>query len=201
VRLVERIVVPPRTGRAFTVRQGQHLRIVLPDGPQVVDLDAFNLDDLAERFSSSESRRQAGHLSVGHQLLSIPPWQRAMLVIVGDTVPSSPRTRSHDLLYGRCSRRSRIERYSSDTPGCQENLAEAIAAYALTPMDVHDPFNVFMNTGVGPDDQLFFEPPSARAGDYLEMRAELNCLIAVSTCPGASSGPEPHAVHFEIYGP
>ena len=204
MRLTERIVVPPRTGRAFELQRGQHLRIVLPDGPQVVDLDAFNLDDLAECFSSSELRRQAGHLTVGHQLLSIPPWQRPMLTITADTVPRDPGSRgtlSHDLLYGRCSRRSRIERYASDTPGCQDNLAEAIAPYSLTPMDVHDPFNVFMNTGVGPDDQLFFDPPAARAGDYLELLAELNCLIAVSTCPGASSGPEPHAVHFEIYDP
>ena len=83
--------------------------------------------------------------------------------------------------------------------GCQENLAEAIAAYDLSPSDVHDPFNVFMNTGVGQDDRLFFAPPAARAGDHLELRAELNCLVAMSTCPGASSGPEAHTVHFEIY--
>ena len=47
----------------------------------------------------------------------------------------------------------------------------------------------------------FFVDPDARPGDYLEMRAELNCLIAISTCPGRSSGPQPHTVHFEIYDP
>jgi uncharacterized protein YcgI (DUF1989 family) len=66
-------------------------------------------------------------------------------------------------------------------------------------MDVHDPFNVFMNTGLDENDQLFFVDPDARPGDYVELRAELNCLIAISTCPGRSSGPEPHSVHFEIY--
>lgn len=204
LRLIDRLVVPPRTGKAFEVRQGQFLRILLPEGAHVVDLDTFNLDDLSERFSSSETRQQGGHLTVGHQLISIPPWQRPMLTITADTVPHQPNergTRSHDVLYGRCSRQLRIRRYDSDTPGCQENIAEAIAAYGLTAMDVHDPFNVFMNTGLDENDQLFFVDPDARPGDYLEMRAELNCLIAISTCPGRSSGPQPHTVHFEIYDP
>jgi hypothetical protein len=202
MRLANRLVVPPRTGKAFEVRQGQFLRIVLPQGPQVIDLNAFNLDDPRERFSSSETRHQGGHLTVGHQLLSIPPWQRPMMTITADTVQHVPNERgaiSHDVLYGRCSRQLRIKRYRSDTPGCQENIAEAIAEYQLTPMDVHDPLNVFMNTGLDSNDQLFFIDPDASVGDYLELRAEINCLIAISTCPGRSSGPEPHTVHFEIY--
>jgi uncharacterized protein YcgI (DUF1989 family) len=202
LRLLDRVVVPPRAGKAFAVRQGQLLRIVLPEGAQVVDLNAFNLDDPRERFSSSETRQQGGHLTVGHVLVSIPPWQRPMLTITADTVPHAPNTRgarSHDVLYGRCNRKLRIRRYGSDTPGCQENIADAIEAHGLTPMDVHDPFNVFMNTGLDENDQLFFIDPDARAGDYLELRAEMNCLIAISTCPGRSSGPEPHTVHFEIY--
>ena len=42
MHLVERIVVPPKSGKAFEVKNRQVLRVVLPDGPQVVDFDAFN---------------------------------------------------------------------------------------------------------------------------------------------------------------
>jgi len=203
LQLIDTIVVPPRSGKAFKVGQGQVLRIVLPDGAQVVDLDAFNSEDLRERFSSSETRSiYGGHLKIGDQLLTIPPWQRPILTITGDTVPHQANERgaiSHGILYGRCSRALRKIRYGSDTPGCQDNIAAAIAEYGLTELDVHDPFNVFMNTGLDENDKLFFIDPDARPGDYLEMRAEVNCLIAISTCPGRSSGPEPHTVHFEIY--
>jgi uncharacterized protein len=203
LQLVNKIVVPPRTGKAFEVRQGQLLRIVLPAGAQVIDLDAFNSDDLRERFSSSETRSiYGGHLGTGEKLLTIAPWQRPILTITADTVRHEANERgaiSHDILYGRCSRNLRKIRYGSDTPGCQDNIAAAIAEYGLTELDVHDPFNVFMNTGLDENDQLFFIDPDAKPGDYLEMRAELNCLIAISTCPGRSSGPEPHTVHFEIY--
>jgi uncharacterized protein len=189
-------------GKAFEVRKAQFLRIVLPEGAQVVDLDAFNLDDFKERFSSSETRGQGGHLTVGHQLISVPPWQRPMMTITADTVPHEPNPRgtiSHDVLYGRCSRKLRIAKYNSDSPGCQDNIAAAIAGYGLSELDVHDPFNVCMNTGIDDKDQLFFIDPDARKGDYLEMRADIDCLVAISTCPGRSSGPEPHTVHFEIY--
>jgi uncharacterized protein YcgI (DUF1989 family) len=203
LQLINRIIVPPRAGKAFEVRHGQLLRVVLPEGAQVVDLDAFNLDDFRERFSSSETRSiYGGHLKVGDQLLTVPPWQRPILTVTADTVRHEPNQRgaiSHDILYGRCSRKLRQLRYGSDTPGCQDNIAAAIADYGLTELDVHDPFNVFMNTGLDDNDQLFFIDPDAKPGDYLEMRAELNCLIAISTCPGRSSGPEPHTVHFEIY--
>ena len=67
--------------------------------------------------------------------------------------------------------------------------------------DVHDPFNVFMKTGVTADGNLTFEASDAATGDYLEMEARMNCLVAISTCPGISSGPVHHRVIFEIYEP
>ncbi len=205
MRLIEQIIVPPQTGKAFEIRTSQVLRIVLPEGPQVVDLDVFNREELRERFSSSKTRSREGvHLTTGNTLYSIPPWERAMLTITDDTVrhePNSRGTASHDLLYGRCSRKLRMERYGTDTPGCQENIAAAIAEYGLGPEDVHDPLNVFMNTGLDENGNLFHVDPDAVAGDYVELRAEMNCLVAVSICPGQSSGPVHHSVSFEIYHP
>ena len=205
MRMIEGIVVPPRTGKAIEVRTNQVLRVVLSEGPQVVDLDVFNRDDLTERFCSSKTRTREGvHLTTGNGLYSIPPWERVMLTIIDDTVRHEPNPRgavSHDLLYGRCSRKLRVERYGTDTPGCQENIAAAIAEYGLGPEDVHDPFNIFMNTGIEETGSLFFVDPDAVAGDHIELRAEMNCLVAVSNCPGQSSGPVHHPVRFEIYDP
>ena len=41
--LAERIAVPIRTGRAWTVRKGQICRVVAVEGPQVCDFNAWNL--------------------------------------------------------------------------------------------------------------------------------------------------------------
>jgi uncharacterized protein YcgI (DUF1989 family) len=203
VRLEKALIVPPRSGRAFEVQRGQVLRIRLPEGPQIVDLNAFNLDNLREAFSSSVTRQfQSVHPTTGHRLLSVPPWESVMLVVTQDTIRHEPNDRgtvSHDLLFGRCTQQYRTRRYGSDTPGCQENLAAAIAEVGLNEVDVHDPFNVFMKTGIDPQGHLIFEVPDAIAGDFIDLRAEMNCLVAISTCPGISSGPVHHPVSFEIY--
>jgi uncharacterized protein len=205
MKLSQELVVPPRCGKAFEIRNGQVLRIRLPDGPQVVDLDCFNRDNLRERFSSSVTRQfQSVHPTTGHRLLSAPPWEHAMFVVTADTVHHEPNSRgtvSHDLLFGRCTRQYRIAKYGSDTPGCQEYIAGAIAEFGLEEADVHDPFNIFMKTGLDPSGNLIFEASDAKAGDYVEMEARMNCLVAISMCPGISSGPIHHRVIFEIYDP
>ena len=201
--LKETLVAQPTTGIAFEVASGQVLRVVLAEGPQVVDFDVFNRDNLKERFSSSVTRSNGGaHLTTGHTLTSIPPYLNPMFTITADTVehqPNSKGTVSHDLLFGRCNWRVRKEQYNSDINGCQENIAGVIAAYGLEPEDVHDPLNIFMNTALNEAGKPIFVDPDAVAGDYLELQAEMNCLVAASICPGRSSGPEPHPVHFEIY--
>lgn len=205
MQLIERIIVPPRNGKAFEVKNGQILRVVLPDGPQVVDFDVFNRHNPRERFESTLTRQRSGaHPTTGARLYSNHPWASVMFEITLDTVHHEPHPTgavSHDLLGGRCSRLSRIENYGSDTPGCQENMAGAIAEYGLAPEDVHNPFNMFMKTGVEPNGTYFIVEPDAVAGDYVELRAAMDCLVAVSICPGRSSGPQPHPVWFEIYNP
>jgi uncharacterized protein len=69
-------------------------------------------------------------------------------------------------------------------PNCQDNLARAIEPHGLSVHDVHDAFNIFMKTGLSVDGSLFQEDPETVAGDYLELQAEVDCLVAVSSCPG-----------------
>ncbi len=205
-QLVESIVIPRRKGRAFKVRKGHIMRLINSDGAQVADLDIFNLRNPKERFCSSSTRAMQGaHLTTGAVLVSNQPWGRPLMTIVADTVGLKPSRRgavSHDLLYGRCNRhvykiRFKIKGYH---PSCQDNLTRAVKSFGLEATDVHDPFNVFMRTGLGKDGKLFNEAPLSKQGDYVEFRAERDCLIAISACPGMCNGPDgPKRLVAEIY--
>ena len=205
MRLVDSFVIPAKSARAFSVRAGQHVRIVQVEGPQVCDFDAFGQEDPREVFSAlGTAIRQRAHLSVGDVLYSVPPFERVMFTIVEDTVglsPSAAGARHHDLFFGRCSSKGQRARYGRDTPGCQENLAGAIAAFGLDPSYVHDPFNIFMRTRVDADDRLVHEPPATKPGDYMELRAEIDVIIAISACPGMSSGGTHRPLGIEIREP
>jgi uncharacterized protein YcgI (DUF1989 family) len=203
MRVVEKFLVPKATGKGFLVQKGLLLRISQPDGPQVVDFDAFNADNPKEYLGSSVTRREEGiHVTAGSKLWTCPPWERHMFTIVADTVdhqPSPSGARSHDFLMGRCSRIRRKKRWGSDTPGCQEILAAAIEPFGLSEDYVHDPFNIFMKTGVTKDSISFWEPSDAVKGDYIDLVPEMTCIVAISACPGLSSGTGAFPVGVEIF--
>ena len=202
--LQESHVVRKHDGLAVVLREGQLLRLTQPEGPQVIDLNAFNLDNPWEYLGSSVTRRRETiHPSTGNTLWTRQPFERRMLEITADTVdhqasPSGAVT--HDMLSGRCNATLRAERYGIDSPGCQEILTKAVEAFGLNGNYVHDPFNIFMRTGIDENGRTFWENPfDVKEGDYIDMRALMPCIVAVSACPGASSGLGDHALGLEIY--
>ena len=204
VTVIEQFEIPARHGRGFVVETGRVLRIACAEGPQVADFIVFNAEDPSERFWSARTRViHGGHLAVGHQLWSTPPRTRPMMTLIADSVAHADHAhgaRSHDLLFCRCdARHYEIVHGRTGMPNCQDNLARAIAAFGLGPEDVHDPFNIFMTTGLNDHGRPFYLPSDARKDDYVELIAEIDCLVAISACPGGSSGPESRPLAVEIF--
>ena len=202
--LVKSELIPARTGRAYRVAAGEVLRVRCPEGPQVADLIAFNADDHQEKFWQARTRVvHGGHLGVGDQLWSIPPRTRPMMTLITDTVAHgelADGARSHDLLFCRCDARLYELVHKRSGPNCNDNLVQAIAPFGLGPCEVHDPFNVFMTTGLNRSGKPFYLPSDARKGDYVDLLAEMNVLVAISACPGGSSGRQSYALAVEIFG-
>ena len=203
-KLAQSFVIPARIGKAFDLPAGQIARVTCVEGPQVADMIVFNADDPAEKFWSGRTRViHGGHLKVGDHLWSVPPRVRPMLTLVADTLehPTHPfGARSHDLLYCRCdSRMYEIVYGRTDARNCNDNLAEAIAEFGIGPEHVHDPLNIFMTTGLNDEGKPFYLPCDAKQGDYVELLAEIHCLIAISACPGGSSGPQSRSLMIEVF--
>jgi uncharacterized protein YcgI (DUF1989 family) len=201
---LETIDIPARTGKAFVVEQGQILRVTCNEGPQVADFNAFGREDRREKFWSARTRIIGGsHLSAGDQLWSAPPRTRPMLTIVTDTVEKPPLphgARTHDLIFTRCDRRHyELIFKESDHPSCQQNLASAVAPFGLTEYDVHDPLNLFMTTGLNDEGRPFYLPSVARRDDFVELFADIGCIIAISACPGGSSGQKHLPLRADIF--
>lgn len=188
-RPVHRHVIPIRTGYAWPVRAGQVCRLVTPEGPQVGDLNVWNLHNPRERFWAARSRQIHGaHVTTGDRLWSCLPYLRPMLTFTADTLPTTPTAaggRCHDLLGSRCDPYLyRLMGGRDFGVTCHNNLTRAIAPYHLTEQDVHDVLNVFQVTGLDPEHEIYFmEPSPARAGDYIEFLAEIDLLCALSNCP------------------
>lgn len=186
------ILLEPGTGKAVEVRRGHVLRVEQVEGGQCADFNAFNLNDYREAFNSGRTRVQYGLFpTTGDVLWSAPPRERPMLTIIADSVGSN------DVSFPRCTALLFESAWGYEVhTNCQDTLAEALREYGLTPDDVHDSFNMWMNTTVDPrTGRLGIEANLAKAGDYIEMLAHFDILAAISVCGADLSRTSNFALH------
>lgn len=184
--LTSELVVPPRSGKAWPVLAGQICRILTNDGPQVGDMNAWNLHNPREHMWASRSRQLNGaHVTTYSRLWSNLPYLRPLLTFIDDTVPlSATGIRAHDLLGTRCDPYlyKLVEGDDVDFT-CHTLLSRAIAPFHLTELDVHDVLNLFQPTGLDPHDEIpIVDAVAARAGDHVDFFAEIDLLVAVAAC-------------------
>ena len=197
---VHSVTVPPRDAKTFEVPAGHVVRISSVDGPQVGDLNLWNMHNLEERFFSGKTRQlHATHVSTGDRLWSNMPYLRPLATIVCDTLDwygfDEDGGGIHDVIGTRCDPYTNHVLNGVDYHFCcHSNLSRALADHLdLKPQDVehhiHDVLNVFMCTGFTRDTQQYFMKASpVRPGDYLELFAETDLLGALSACPGGDCG-------------
>jgi uncharacterized protein YcgI (DUF1989 family) len=174
-----RITIPARRGKAITLMRGQHVKVINTHGQQVVDTWAFNGADLSECMSMEHTRTALSriHVHVGDSLVTNQ--RRPILTLIEDTSPGV-----HDTLIAACDRyRYALLGCTTYHDNCTDNLAAALAELHLQAPETPSPWNLFMNIPVQPDGSLSFEPPVCQAGNYVLLRAEMDCVVAFSACP------------------
>ena len=209
MKVLKETMVPYNTGKSFIVKRGQRIRVY---AESVVDFLPLNLENLRERFDQARTKAHNGKifLSTGDKLYS--KYANLMMTIVEDTYKGR-----HDLQYGMCSKLAYDGFYKSikakdpvitetygewlgqilkreDLPdhGCWENIQDALKGYDIAPEDIPSPFNLFQSMKiVGPSGKLVWavdeDRPEPGKPAHVELRAEMNCLVALSACPEASA--------------
>ena len=171
------VEMPPVTGKAVPVYQGEILRITQVGGGQCVDFNCFNLHDYKEHMSVGHTRRQ-GRFVTGHFVWSAPP--RFSPMMYGLSVPRNCVT---DLTAARCSAPIFEMVYGLAVhTNCTDTFAEAIGEYGLTPDDIHDSLNMWMYTGLAEDERTTYQWNVSQAGDYLELLALMDVLAVPIVC-------------------
>lgn len=190
--------IQPQSGKGFRISKGQVLRVTDPFGEQVSDLFAFAADDPSCWLSSGRTIDYASkiYLTTGDVLWSND--SRHMFTIVRDDV------KRHDFLLTPCSQRmfEILYRHVGHHPSCFENLANAFEPFGIDPARICTTFNIFMRVDVGADGQVAVLPPLSRAGDCIELRAEMDMICGLTACSaeGSNNGTF-KPIDFEILSP
>ena len=189
------IEIPPRSGAALTLRRGDVLKVIDPQGGQVSDMVAFMAEDPREGLSNGRTfdYEETVSLTTGNRLWSNR--SRVMFEILEDSVGV------HDFLLTPCSEAT-FRHFYPDKPvhrGCYGNLVEALTPHGIAPDAIPTAFNIFMNAPVGLDGRIRVEPPATRPGDFIRLRALEKLIVGLTACSAYDScGGTFKPIHYAI---
>lgn len=201
--------LPYNTGWAGDLKKGQVIRIT---ATTTVDFVCLRRENLKERFDQARTKVYNGKLFIttGDKLMGRN--NQHMMTIVANTNDQG----THDLQKGMCSgyrfqlakKEGRLREYyhreykEDEIPdhGCYENLSRALAPYGIDPEDIPNPWNLNQHMIIdGKTGKIEHTTVRAKPGSYVDLRAEMDLLVAMSACPDMPVGGKP--VDVLIYEP
>jgi uncharacterized protein YcgI (DUF1989 family) len=199
--------VPHNTGWSGEMKKGQVIRIT---ATTTVDFVCFKLQNLRERFDQARTKvyNMKLFISAGDKLMGRD--NQHMMTILADGF----REGTHDLQKGMCSgyrfqlakQENRLSEYYprkiNEIPdhGCYENLSRALASYGIIPEDIPSPFNLNQHMIIdGTSGRMQHTQVRPKAGNYMDIRAEMDLLVALSACPDLPVGGK--AVDVMVFDP
>lgn len=169
----------PVTGKALPMTAGEVMRITQVEGGQCVDFNAFNIEYYRERLDVGRTRAYAGMFpKEGDFAYTNSPHDRPMFYL-----SHMPETCKAETLGARCNATlfERMYGFPHHT-NCQDTFAESIGEYHLSPDDVHDSLNFFMNTEVDETGKMVLHANTGQPGDYIDLVAMFDVLAVPIVC-------------------
>jgi len=199
--VLEDIFLPARGYmRARIIAAGDAIRFIDVEGQQVPDVIIYNPDNLKDLSSMTNTMlvAKSWKITKGHSIYS--KFGNQMATIVEDTVGMNVA------VGGFCNPSVNAVRYGIEgTHSCRLNLVASMAEYNLSPGDIEEGcFVPFMNMQFEPDGSCEIRPPISKPGDHLDLRADMDIIVAVSNCPSERNpcnGWNPSPLRVVIYRP
>jgi urea carboxylase-associated protein 2 len=160
------------------IARGQGLRLLNTSGTPGVSLFCWNAADTSERYNSADTIKiqWTAEMRKGRVLFS--DMGRVLFSIVEDTCCA------HDTVVGGSTPASNLAKYGDAAlRSTAENFILAAGKHGLSRRDLAPVITFFAPVMVGTDGQLEWREGAVTAGDFVDLRAELDLIVAVSNCP------------------
>ncbi|HMI95532.1 MAG TPA: urea amidolyase associated protein UAAP1 [Micropepsaceae bacterium] len=173
------------------VARGTTLRIVNDHATPGVSALFWNANDPSERFNPADTIKVQWTSRLKRGKLLFSDMGR---VLVSLTHSSG----WHDALAGGSTPQSNARKYGADAPtrNTRDNFLLAAAKHGLGPRDIGPCINFFAPLGTDRSGRLVWHEEGLNAGDYVDLRAEMDVLAVLSNCqhplsPGGDWQPQP----------
>lgn len=179
-------LVPSGGHWSWRLPRGVTLRLTALDAGANLSLVLYSAQEKLERYNLPDSLKaqHTAHYTRGHVLMS--DMGRAMASITADSVGW------HDPLGLLLDNRLMREKYGEHDyqhyrngmyRSGRDGLLIEIGKYGLGKRDLIAPVNFFSKVTVDEEGRFRFVPGHAKAGDYVDLRLDMDVLVAVSAAP------------------
>lgn len=189
---------------SFVLRRHLTLRMTDIEGGANVGLMAYQFENPLNRLNLPDTLKAqyTAKLTRGHVLMS--DMGHVLLSITADTLGW------HDPLGGHNNAAIVKKKYGVATyqekrndwyRNAHDNFLIELGKYGLGKRDLVANVNFFNRVDVDVDGRMRFHGPRSKAGDYVDLRAEMNVLVVLNTCQhplDPNPKYEPRLVHLAI---
>ena len=175
--VISREEVPAGWYDTMKLRRGEALRIVDPLGRSSVSLIAWRAADPSERISCADTAKVQWSAALSKGRVILTDMGRVMLSLIEDT------SGAHDLLAGGSSAASTRAALGESSRNSHDNFLLAAAKLGLGLRDIPSCVSFFAPVSVAADGRFAWIAGRKRPGDFVDLRAEMDLVVALSNCP------------------
>jgi uncharacterized protein len=160
------------------LRRGTALRLANPHGTHGVSALFWNADDPSERYNAADTVKVQWTTRLTTGLVLLSDMGRVLMSVIADT------GHGHDAVIGGSTPETNRRRYGADgLRNTRENLQLAAAKHGLGPPDVGPCVTFFASVVTDDEGDFHWTPDGSRPGGAIDLRAEMDLIVAISNCP------------------
>lgn len=184
-RLLRKETVPGGSALSFVVRRHTTLRLTAVEAGANVSFLCFNRAEPIDRYNMADTLKgqHTAKLTTGCMLYS--DMGRTLFSITGDTLGWHDPLGGHDTA-AHVAKKWGEKNYQTARNDWHRNSRDhfliELAKHGLNARDLVPNINFFSKLTTDAEGRLAYVPCHARAGDHLDLRAEMDTLVILTTC-------------------
>ena len=162
--------------------RGTRLRMINLAGDACAQFLVFNAERPFERLNVADTVKVQWNAYLGEGKMLLSDMGRVLMSIIRDTCGT------HDTFSGPSTEWNNRRKYGdgenySPHPSARDRFLLSLLKFGLGKKDIPASLNFFKGVKIAEDGGMTFVNKASKAGDYAELRAEMNVLVTIANCP------------------
>jgi urea carboxylase-associated protein 2 len=171
--IIGRGTVPGGWYTTLVLRRGEALRLINREGSSTATVIAWRQEDPSERINPADTVKVQWTAALRRGRVILSDMGRVVFSIVEDTCGA------HDALAGGSRRGPDARGGQRNT---RDNFISAVGKLGLDRRDIPPSISFFAPVQVDANGRFAWDGERRCAGDFVDLRAEMNLLVAISNC-------------------